>query len=530
MVGKRQRSVKKSPAQVKRDLEIFEKGIVRLKELEGDLKALDTRGFYAEEKNIRSRLKNVSDIPLIEREIKSLRFKINNKHKRRVVKKSPYKKIGKDLEEVKGELPGIKRSIKLLNESLDKVPKKRTSKIDLGVGSLVENDFDVFLGDIKSTLSERIRGREREIKNILDADLRKRDDKFNKKHRALVGAFRKNEKKLREVFEKKYKERVATSLKREVESKFNRELNEKLKSEKNSLAKKYQSHLNAHVAERLKRDRERLQKKLLKELDKKVVSLHKDFERKSMIVEGDLRKRYGEKLNSVEGRKRELDVKAKRFAMERKSQMERISRLNEIKKKKIKEQQEHARKLDEERVMVEEREKKREKEFGIIKLALNKRAREKEQRKMKELVKQKALLDSQRKECGLFLEEEKRKLKERIKKNNLELAGEKLKLSMELEKHSRELDDEKLKLEEAKNVFQLKKKEEREAVKKSLTEQISGEMEKKLVDKEMAVRSQIKSEYNLMLKKKLQERDEELKKRKFALEMDIQRRMRAALK
>ena len=79
MVVKKQKRVKKSPVQIKKDLELFEKGIVRLKELERELNNLDTRGFNREEQSIRSKLKNVSDIILIEKEIKSLRNKINNK-------------------------------------------------------------------------------------------------------------------------------------------------------------------------------------------------------------------------------------------------------------------------------------------------------------------------------------------------------------------------------------------------------------------------------------------------------------------
>ena len=74
---KRVRGVKKSPEQVKRDLEFFEKGVGRLKELERELKRLDTRGFYNEERVIRLKLKNVSDIPGIEKGIKILRLKIN---------------------------------------------------------------------------------------------------------------------------------------------------------------------------------------------------------------------------------------------------------------------------------------------------------------------------------------------------------------------------------------------------------------------------------------------------------------------
>jgi hypothetical protein len=333
MVKKKRRVMKKSTSQVKKDLEIFEKGVIRLRELEGELGALDTRGFYREEQNIRAKLKNVSDIPLIERDIKNLRLKINKKYKPRRAGGGSYKKIEKGLAGVKSELPGIKRGIALLAKNLAEVPKKKVRKIDLGVGSLVDSDFNVFLDDIKSTLSERIRGREKEIKDILNADLKKREAKFSRRHRTLVAEFSGKEQELREQFRKRYNEKVESSLKKEVKQRFDRELNEKLKKEKSSLAKKYQSHLNARVSEHLKKDRKRIQKKLSGELKKKITTLHKDFDRRRVAIGKELRDSYADRLRSIEKRRKELDTRKKKIDEERRESMERISRLSSVTKK-----------------------------------------------------------------------------------------------------------------------------------------------------------------------------------------------------
>jgi hypothetical protein len=148
---------------------------------------------------------------------------------------------------------------------------------------------------------------------------------------------------------------------------------------------------------------------------------------------------------------------------------------------------------------------------------------------MAKLVKKGALLDAKRKEHDILLKEERRKMREGIEKKNFELAGERLALRREIENHNKELKNEKLKMEEGERAFQLKKRDEREAVKKNLTKQIGDKMEKRLKDKERLIRAQMKGEYDLMLKKKLQERDEELKKKRFALEMEIQRKAKEAL-
>jgi len=62
--------------ELKKNFEVFKKGVERLGELEEELNALDTSGFKHEEHQIRRKLKNVSLIPEIEEEIRVLRLKV----------------------------------------------------------------------------------------------------------------------------------------------------------------------------------------------------------------------------------------------------------------------------------------------------------------------------------------------------------------------------------------------------------------------------------------------------------------------
>ncbi len=131
-IKKRIKPIKKSHTQVKKDLEIFTKGVERLKELENELNSLDTRGFYREEQLIRIKLKNVSDIPIIERLIKNLRLKINKKYKKTTKKKSPYEKIVGDITEVMEGVPKIQKHFEKLNKKMNKITgKEEKSKIKI---------------------------------------------------------------------------------------------------------------------------------------------------------------------------------------------------------------------------------------------------------------------------------------------------------------------------------------------------------------------------------------------------------------
>ena len=204
--------VKKNPLQAKKDFEIFAKGVERLKELEQELNNLDTRGFAREEESIRNKLKNVSDIPRIEREIKELRAKIHGRYR---PKRRKTSKVIEEIEE--------------LQEDVEKLARKKQhyGGIDSGVGALVDTDFNSFLKDIKVKLSERLKDREKQVDDVLERDLQKREQKYREKHNNLI-----------KEFQKKYDSKVKTSLHREVAERLNKLLREKLAKEKVVLGKR----------------------------------------------------------------------------------------------------------------------------------------------------------------------------------------------------------------------------------------------------------------------------------------------------
>ncbi len=111
------------------DFEAFKIGVERLKELQRELNSLDTKKFKSDADAIRAKLKNVSEIPNIERGIKILKLKISNKYhpttkKRRSRGSSgavsgisdDIKDIKKDLEQ---NLPEIKSAIKKLGKKVE---------------------------------------------------------------------------------------------------------------------------------------------------------------------------------------------------------------------------------------------------------------------------------------------------------------------------------------------------------------------------------------------------------------------------
>src|SRR3989338_1618672 len=89
IVGKNSNRVKvilnPKKKQLRRDFEVFAKGVERLEELRAELNKLDAGGFEEEASAIRSKLKNVSYIPEIEEELAVLKSKINGTHKGKTV-------------------------------------------------------------------------------------------------------------------------------------------------------------------------------------------------------------------------------------------------------------------------------------------------------------------------------------------------------------------------------------------------------------------------------------------------------------
>ena len=118
----------------RKDFETFRFGVQRLKELEKELDSMDTRGFSKEANSIKSKLKNVSDIPLIEKEIKTLKLKIDKKYKPQKKRKSSVKKelneIKEDIKEISKRRPrsnssSVKKELSEIKEEISKVPSRK---------------------------------------------------------------------------------------------------------------------------------------------------------------------------------------------------------------------------------------------------------------------------------------------------------------------------------------------------------------------------------------------------------------------
>jgi len=122
------------------DFEAFKIGIERLKELQRELNSLNTKKFKSEAQAIRLKLKNVSEIPNIERSLKILKLKIANKYKpvkkRRTGSSVVVSGISDDIKDIKKDLeqnlPEIKSAIKKLGKKVEGI-KDQTNEVAIKV-------------------------------------------------------------------------------------------------------------------------------------------------------------------------------------------------------------------------------------------------------------------------------------------------------------------------------------------------------------------------------------------------------------
>src|SRR3990167_709743 len=264
MVKKKKTSLKSKKQKVssvsKKDFETFKFGVGRLKELEKEFNSLDTRGFAGEEQAIRTKLKKVSEIPSIERQLKSLKLKINKKYKPKKIKKNQTKEIKKGLEDIRKDLEKIKSKkvykpvlskpeLKNIQEELKRIEKahekdseliKKSAKqkihLDSGVDTLVDTNFNSFLRDTKKALSDRIEKKEKEIDRFMKMDLEGREAKYRKKQDGLLSDFENEKSKL----EKEYREKLKNlAFKKAGMEKQDSKLIKKLKNEKARLEKSF---------------------------------------------------------------------------------------------------------------------------------------------------------------------------------------------------------------------------------------------------------------------------------------------------
>ena len=264
--------------QLRRDFEVFAKGVERLEELRTELNNLNTCGYEVEVAAIRSKLKNVSYIPEIEKEIEDLKLKINGVHKEKKEKPARNIEFHRKINELKKQIPKenakLHRKIEELKEHAadkakvnsklreleDEIKNKRIRKqlskeqvedieeiprlehqvsdlkkfveeqereerrkreilktIDPGINFLINNKFNMSLNEIKAELSNKLRNRESEIKKQLQEDLEARKKSFEQQYQAIE-----------DDFSRRYQDKVASSLQKEVNSRFNDALKKRL--------------------------------------------------------------------------------------------------------------------------------------------------------------------------------------------------------------------------------------------------------------------------------------------------------------
>ena len=169
---------------LRKDFEIFGKGVQRLEEIRVELDNLNTAGYEAEVNSIRSKLKNVSYIPQVENEMQILRSKIKGTYrsKTRKIRKSKKhgpskytKKIDKkirklenelkkrkkpirglsnknkklidDIPKIEGQISSLKSVLKQIQED-EKIKNELIRNVDPGVNLLVNNKFNLSLNEI----------------------------------------------------------------------------------------------------------------------------------------------------------------------------------------------------------------------------------------------------------------------------------------------------------------------------------------------------------------------------------------------
>ena len=408
--AKRVRSIQKSPEQVKKDLEIFATGVKRLQELERELDSLDTKGFYREEQEIRNRLKNVSDIPFIERKFSELKQKIKGRYKPKR-RGSAYRRIHKELSEIKEGTPKIERQLRNINEKIEEISEKKRCEVDPEIGELVSSDFNDFLREIKSQLSERVKKKEKDINEKLRRHLRDEESIYRGKNASLIREFKERKEHLEKKLKQKYNIKVQSQLHKEVEEKFNRELEKKVNELKASLGKKYKEQLRRHSELELTRRKDALKKEMTKEFSNKILALKKEEQRK-----------IAEKLSGLHSEKEKV-VAAKKNLEKRKEMVEKAFRKELEKRERKLEAQEKSRvegaiaRLHEIKGTIEERDKERAKKIKQKEKNIERGRifffRKSEERKKQErgaLEEKKKQLEEERKRLYSLINQEKERL------------------------------------------------------------------------------------------------------------------------
>jgi len=308
--------------EIKKEFDDFASKIAQLESIRHELDSLDTRGFETEVKLIRASLKDVNAIPQLRRELNSLREKIKHHHAKKSVKNSVSKKlleksksIESDQEKLKKkiselanqlenkrkvsckrqlstkevdfvkDIPKVESQLREIREDFRAHTKSAKTKVDSGVGVLVDTKFDDFVNEIKGELSTRIKAKESAMQAQLNVDLQEHEKMFAERYRDLVNEFH-----------KKYKEKVDNELKREIRVNFEEKLRESLDKERKVLVDK----LISENAQRLSAEKKRI-----------VDELSNEYMSKEKMLEGKISSEKKALEGKLDSEKKELEGKIK---------------------------------------------------------------------------------------------------------------------------------------------------------------------------------------------------------------------------
>jgi len=208
----------------------------------------------------------------------------------------------------------VESGIRKLSKKIDEYSEDRQGSIDVGVGILVDSDFNGFLKNLKAGLSDRVRTKEKEIDEVLKSDLIDRESKFKEKYEGLVREYNLKKKRLEGDMARKYALKVKSSLRNEVSLEFDKKLEEKFNLEKKRLDKEYKEQLKMHADEVLDKDEVRLRKKL-----------ESEFLKRSKVLDVNFRKEQVKIMVAAENVKKKLESERKRELNKLGSQREVLS-------------------------------------------------------------------------------------------------------------------------------------------------------------------------------------------------------------
>ncbi|MFA5019969.1 MAG: hypothetical protein WC533_02625 [Candidatus Pacearchaeota archaeon] len=283
----------------------FQKKVEKLEEIRREIFSLEnrglTKGLEKEIAIIKSRLKDTTAIPELEKQMHLLRKEIMER--REIKRKSPLKKIGENVEEVVENVEGISHSNMQIKKEIknleDKVNVHLDKKInfDSEVGIIVDSEFQSFLNGLKSNISDKIRLKQEEVRFRLKKDLILKKKELNEKYHLMEKSLREQySQKFKNVEEFKKKLSEMEAQKKRERDRYEKENEEKIKHFHELLERneKFNEMLKNHLIEK---------KYLIDQLREKNKSL---VDQQSLLKQEEARKLNQEHDLLIQAHKREI--------------------------------------------------------------------------------------------------------------------------------------------------------------------------------------------------------------------------------